>query len=281
MAVETLKEKPSLAGVFARAALSRGRSGSTLPDRSLRQEGVAVDRGNLVDYQRLCGWDVSDVLPHTYPHVLGFPLQAALMGGQGFPLPLMGLVHVENVITVHRTLTTSDSLDITVRAADLRPHAKGRQVDLLTDVTVDGHLVWEGRSTYLARGKGDPAAESGSRPPGIPNGFAAAQWRLGADLGRRYAAVSGDVNPIHLFGVTAKAMGFKAAIAHGMWSYARVLAALGSAARGPATSHVWFRKPILLPSQVQLVVGDEGEKSVAALRSARNTDIDHLVLTVG
>jgi hypothetical protein len=44
---------------------------------------------------------------------------------------------------------------------------------------------------------------------------------------------------------------------------------------------VWFRKPILLPSQVQLVVGDEGEKSVAALLSARNTDIDHLVLTVG
>ena len=49
MAVETLKERPSLAGVFARAALSRGRSGSTLPDRSLRQEGVAVDRGNLVE----------------------------------------------------------------------------------------------------------------------------------------------------------------------------------------------------------------------------------------
>lgn len=281
MAVETLGSTPKLARVFARAALSRRHSGSTLPDRTLRLEDVVVDRTNLVDYQRLCGWDVSDLLPQTYPHVLGFPLQAALMGGEGFPLPLMGLVHVENVITVHRTLTAADDLDITVRAEDLRPHAKGRQVDLVTEVTVGGDVVWEGRSTYLSRGKGDPEASRGSQPPGIPTGFPVAEWRLGSNLGRRYAAVSGDVNPIHLFGLTAKAMGFRAAIAHGMWSYARVLAGLGAVAQGPTTSQVWFRKPIFLPSTVQLVVDAAGPEVVAGLRAARNTETNHLVLTLG
>ena len=51
------------------------------------------------------------------------------------------------------------------------------------------------------------------------------EWRLPGDLGRRYAAVSGDRNPIHLYALTAKAFGFPRQIAHGMWSKARCLAA--------------------------------------------------------
>ncbi len=50
-------------------------------------------------------------------------------------------------------------------------------------------------------------------------------WRLPGDLGRRYAAVSGDHNPIHLYPLTAKALGFPRQIAHGMWSKARCVAA--------------------------------------------------------
>ena len=49
---------------------------------------------------------------------------------------------------------------------------------------------------------------------------------LAKDLGRRYAAISGDYNPIHLGALSAKLFGFKQAIAHGMWSKARCLAAL-------------------------------------------------------
>ena len=51
-------------------------------------------------------------------------------------------------------------------------------------------------------------------------------WRLPADLGRRYAAVSGDHNPIHLYPLTAKAFGFPRQIAHGMWTKARCVAAM-------------------------------------------------------
>lgn len=149
---------------------------------------------------------------------------------------MVGLVHVENEITVHRALTADDLLEITVHADNLAPHAKGRTVQLVTEVDVDGARVWEGRSTYLARGKGETDAPSGDRPPAMPSGFPAAQWSLAADLGREYAAVSGDVNPIHLSALTAKATGFPKAIAHGMWSYARVMAALGRHASGPVTS---------------------------------------------
>ena len=277
---ETFSSAPSLAKVFVRAAMAGKKSGSTLPTSELVLAGDAIDRAHLMDYQRLCGFGVDDVLPHTYPHILGFPLQAELMARKAFPLPLVGLVHVENTITVRRTLTADDVLDVAVHAEALREHPKGRRVDLVTEVTVAGESVWSGRSTYLARGRGNPDAERGAEAPAIPTGVAAAQWSLPGDLGRQYAAVSGDVNPIHLHALSAKAMGFPRAIAHGMWTSARVLAALGRTVNGPSTSHVWFKKPVLLPGRVDFVVDRTQSPVVAGLRAARKPETEHLVLTL-
>jgi acyl dehydratase len=289
--VETLHRPPSLASTFVRAALTgRGKSGrGELPETALELSELQVARDHLASYQQVCGWAVGDVLPHTYPHVLGFPLQAALMARREFPLALAGLVHIENAVTVHRRLTAADPLTVTVHAERLRPHPKGTAVDLVTAVDSDGTRVWDGRSTYLARGRpvgGQPQSDDGPAEPSVPmpTGEPAARWRLPADLGRTYASVSGDVNPIHLYPITARAMGFPRAIAHGMWTYARTLAALGPAVDGPATSRVWFRKPVLLPATVELLVDTSEARTdeqvlIAGLRSARKPEIEHLVLT--
>jgi len=278
--VETLRQPPSLPGLYARAALTaRGRSGhGPLPARALRLTGVRVDRGRLLRYQQLCGFPVGDVLPHTWPQVLGLPLQVELMARRDFPLALPGLVHLENAITVHRPLSAEQVLDLTVRAEDLREHAKGLLVDLVTEVEVAGEQVWTGRSTYLRKGGSHDVAPPAAAPE-APAGEPAAVWRLPGDTGRRYAAVSGDVNPIHLHPLTARAMGFPRAIAHGMDSAARVLAALGPATSGASRSHVWFRKPLLLPGTVSLTVDRRaGGEVVAGLRS-RDGHKEHLVLS--
>lgn len=278
---EVLSEAPSLATTFAKAVVTglRKDTRAPLPDTTVQLQ-VDVEREHLATYQQICGWSVSDVLPHTYPHVLGFPLQATLMARTDFPLPLAGLVHVENTITVHERLTADDELVISVHAEDLRPHPKGTAVDLVTLVDSGDTRVWEGRSTYLARGKSNPEAAASS-PPALPSGTPAARWRVAEDLGRTYAGVSGDINPIHLYGITAKAMGFPRAIAHGMWTYARTLAALGPAVDGPSTSQVWFKKPVLLPGAVELVVDRNEGGFTAGLRSAKKHEIEHLVLTLG
>jgi acyl dehydratase len=275
--VEVLAAAPSLPRLYARAALtSRGRDGS-LPPTALRLESAAVDRDRLLRYQRLCGFAVGDTLPHTFPHVLGFPLQMELMSRRDFPLALPGLVHLENTITVHRALSAAEALDIAVRAEGLRAHPKGMLVDLVTDVEVAGERVWSGRSTYLRRGEPHPQATAPAASPPLPGGDPAALWRLPEGLGRAYAAVSGDVNPIHLHALTARAMGFPRAIAHGMWTCARVLATLGPRTGGPSTSQVWFRKPVMLPSTVELTVESTGAGVVAGLRGARG-GTEHLVL---
>ncbi|GAA3614429.1 MaoC/PaaZ C-terminal domain-containing protein [Marihabitans asiaticum] len=285
MAVETLTETPSLLPVFVKSALGGKKKGDSLPQTSYRLADQVVDRQHLQDYQRLCGFAADDTLPHTYPHILGFPLQMQLMSREDFPLPLVGLVHVENEITVRRRLTAEDVLDITVSAENLAPHPKGTTVQIVTVAEVSGEQVWEGRSTYLARGKGDPDAARGSMPdlPEVSPGQGAAIWSLPKDFGRQYAKISGDVNPIHMSGLTAKAMGFPAAIAHGMWTYARCVATLGPAASGPSSSHVWFKKPVLLPGKVELVV-EPGDPTLLGLRkpvrSSADRVVEHLVLTV-
>ena len=129
---------------------------------------------------------------------------------------------------------SSEPVSFTVRAADLRPHPAGRQLDLLAEVTVGDEPVWQGRSSYLRREKsvvvGVGAAERAASCP------SRRVWSRGSaclgDTGRRYAAVSGDRNPIHLHPLAARAFGFSSAIAHGMWLKARTLAALSGQAAG-------------------------------------------------
>ena len=280
--VRLLHEPPSLPRLFVKAALTAKGRGGDLADVTMRRQGVEVDRASLLAYQHLCGFAGGDVLPHTYPHVLGFPLQLELMADRGFPLPLPGLVHLENTITVHRRVTADDVLDLEVRAEDLRGHPKGRLVDLVTTVEVAGEPVWEGRSTYLRRGGGSADAARPSPAPELPDlpaRPAAGVIRVPERQGRAYAAVAGDVNPIHLHALTAKAMGFPRAIAHGMWTYARALSVLGPATAGSSRSHVWFGKPVLLPSTVELVVDDRSDPAVVALRSRNHPTRTHLTVT--
>ncbi len=281
MAVETLPSVPSTAPLLARAALTaRGRRGGEVPERTLRVEDVRIDRHRLAAYQRLTGLDVSDTVPQPYPWVLAFPVQTALMTRPDFPLALPGLVHLENRVTTHRTMEVTEPLTLDVTAGALHPHRRGRTLDVRLEARVGDELVWKCDSVYLSRGRGEDDAPRGEAPPALPDRPAAGVWRLPEGLGRDYAAVSGDVNPIHLHPLSARAMGFPRHIAHGMWTYARTLASLGRGSLGPSRSRVWFTKPVFLPSTVELVV-DRGEDHVlAGLRSRKDPSTTHVVVTL-
>ncbi|HHV21662.1 MAG TPA: hypothetical protein GXZ30_09070 [Propionibacterium sp.] len=276
-----LAAPPTVFREFLRGTLRtplRRRTAGTLPDTVLRLPRARIDRAELFAYQKLTGFTPNDLLPPTYPHLLGFPLQTRLMAATDFPLPLAGLVHIANEIDQRDQLFAHDTPDVTVRADNLRTHPKGTTVDLITEVEALGAVAWSSRSTYLHRGWSTEGADPGPPPPDVPTAPPSARWPLAADLGRRYAAISGDVNPIHLHPWAARAFGFPRTIAHGMWSLARTLAAFGQDARGRHTSRVWFRKPILLPTTVAFV-RDPGAP-VAAVVSGKERERVHLVVEV-
>jgi hypothetical protein len=257
--VRELDGPPNLAALFGRAALAsvlpRRQRKPVLPTTGLARSGVRVDRAHLAAYDRVCGFRLADELPLTYPHVLLFGLQVALMTADDFPFPLIGLVHVANRISRARPVPVDAPLVLRTRAEHLRPHERGSQFDMVSEALVDGAPVWTETSTYLRRdgGAGGGHRDRDQRAPRRPD----AVWRIPRDIGRRYADVSGDHNPIHLHPLTARLFGFRRAIAHGMWSLARCLAFFEGRLPGACTVDARFKLPILLPATVAMTARDD------------------------
>jgi len=298
MSARTLESSPSILPLYARAAapMVPGASllpfipggGKEIPEIELTLPRVHAGAEQVAAYARVCGFTLRDHLPPTYPHVLAFPLHMAVMAEGSFPFGAVGLVHVENQIIQHRRIGLDEELTIKVKPTKLAPHSKGRTFSLQTKVKAGNRIVWESTSTMLRRGGGNGAAPAKTpdtdanqvskqiageldshRGPGLEELAASAEWKLGGDLGRRYAAVSGDRNPIHMHAWTAKPLGFPRAIAHGMWTKARCLATLESRLPDAFQVDVRFRKPILLPSRVEFASTSQGDEIKFAVRDAK------------
>jgi acyl dehydratase len=309
----TLSGAPRILPLYARAAapMLPGASllpfvpgrGKEIPELELELTGVRAKPADVAAYASVCGFALRDHLPPTYPHVLAFPLHLAVMADGSFPFGAVGLVHLENRIEQRRPVSIGEELALRVRPTQLQPHPKGQTFSLLTEALADEELVWQSESTMLRRGKSAPTTPTPTPTPTVEvavppaireeirpqegGGFAvlaedapaAAEWRLGGDLGRRYAAVSGDRNPIHMHSLTAKPLGFPAAIAHGMWTKARCLAALESRLPDAFAVEIRFRKPILLPARVELANAVDGDRILFSVRDAkrRTPHLDGLV----
>jgi MaoC dehydratase-like protein len=279
MATRTLDSPPSILPLYARVAapLIPGASllpfipgrGGEIPEIELTLAGARPEPGAVAAYARACGFALRDHLPPTYPHVLAFPLQMAVMADGRFPFGAIGLVHIENRIVQHRRLGLDEELKLKVRPTRLEANPRGKTFTLVTEAWTGSQKAWEEISTMLRRGGGNGASvERAPRREDVelsPCG----EWRLGGDLGRRYAAVSGDRNPIHMHSLTAKPLGFPRAIAHGMWTKARSLAALESRLPDAFAVEVRFRKPILLPGTVEFLSGEQGDEQLFAVRDAK------------
>ncbi|WP_427131737.1 MaoC family dehydratase [Pseudarthrobacter sp. S9] len=261
-----LGEMPSLSKLYVNAAATAARrrvlgthGGTELPDASHEVRGVKADVANLTAYQHLIGETASDVLPAGFIHALAFPLSMSVMNRDDFPLSLLGTIHLTNTVVQSAPVRFTEALDIRAGVEILRGHRAGTQFDVVAEVRAAGEeaIRWRGVSTYLAKGVFLPGIDKPSAPS-TPATFSApdptALWQLGVDTGRAYAAVSGDFNPIHLSVLTAKALGMRRSIAHGMYLASRALADVG-AAKGDAFSwDVAFEAPVFLPARVALEI---------------------------
>lgn len=250
------QDPPGLLSQYSRALLARGghKKTGTLPALEVWQTGVRPAAGRVDAYARVCGFPAPNgVLPLTYPHILAFPLHMELMLHRDFPLPLMGLVHISNRIVQHRAIRLQEKLDIHCCFSELRTTRKGTEFSIRTEISCAGEVLWESVSTNLHRNK-SPRSASPRPAVSVKTSFPHQEnWQLSSDLGRRYARVSGDSNPIHLFALSARLFGFPRHIAHGMWCKARAAATLAPLLqREHCELMVDFRLPVFLPGQVTL-----------------------------
>lgn len=255
-----LASAPSLPRLYAQAVLGPiiPGGGEELPDRKVVLTGSPVEEERVASYCRVCGFRMRSEVPGTYPHLLAFPLHLCLMTDRSFPFSVLGLVHIANRIEVLAPIPIGSSLDLSVHAEDLRPHRRGQQFDLVSEATLDGQLAWRSRSTYLSRG-GDGDGASGSDEKRDEDLEITAEWRVPGDIGRRYAAISGDRNPIHMHPLSARLFGFPTAIAHGMWTKARCLAAFEGRTQETYEIEADFGSPLRIPGRARFLSGRRGD----------------------
>jgi len=284
MAVIELDSSPSVLDVYSRAVLSAlpvvGAKGGTLPDDTLVLRGLRVDPDNLAEYAKVCGLTFGDTLPLTYPFMLTFPVVMKLMVSKGFPFAAVGSVHAENVIEQQRPISVTEPLDVRVRAENMREHRKGVLVDVVSEVAVGREQVWRQTSTFLHQQRTSLAGQPRQDPPKeeIPP-VPTSTLRVDQKVISRYAAVSGDRNPIHVSTLGAKAFGFPKTIAHGMWSAAAALRAVEGKVPGAVTYAVKFGKPVLLPATVNLYARRDADGWDLSLRHPKKL-YPHLTATL-
>jgi acyl dehydratase len=271
---------PSAYRYFPRAVFGRRAAlvpeGRSVPRLEATVEAVRARAGHLARYREVCGFAGGETLPITYPHVLAMPIHVALLTHPKFVVRLMGLIHVANEIHQARPMPADGSYRIRSWIEGHRDGDRGHEFDLYTEFDDATGIAWHEKSTLLARraaGRGQAARSARQtlryEKPQDSDAPAVAEIGASRSVGRRYGWLSGDLNPIHLGDRGARLFGFERAVAHGMWSMARALAALGP---GPLTPpvrvHVEFKLPLFLPSTARLEHWPRDGRHVFVLKDA-------------
>lgn len=229
--------------------------GEALPTLSNRIAEVGLDSKRLQKMHALCEIPQDGVLPPTALHILAAPLHIALLTDARFPIKAMGIVHASNEIRCLRPVEPAALVKMSCRIGETRWKPKGLEFDLLTQALMDGETVWEEVTTIFSRVSDDVAkAAAAERRPSNPDPIwddaEEVVWSLPGNLGRSYAAIAGDRNPIHMYRWTAKLFGFSRPIIHGMYLLARALGALEVSGHG-TRNQITFKRPVPLPGRVR------------------------------
>lgn len=237
-----------------------------LPQVEYVVDSFQVDQQHLKSYNEVCGFKNNGYIPAMYLAVLSQSLQMHMMTSELFPFAILGLVHIRNTVKQSRKIGTKEQLSLSCKFGELKPHEKGIQFDFLTTAKVGNDVVMEGVTTYLVRQKTTSAVSDKNKDEvRTPQYELQTSWNISENTGRRYALISGDFNLIHIHAITAKAFGFKQAIAHGMWSKARALASL--TLPDAYEADVSFKLPIYLPSTVELLTESLQDETTFLIRN--------------
>lgn len=244
---------PALPGgvpLLLRALFKRSGSAGPTPTSEFLAPDLAP--ATLAGYNALFGF-VPDALPLAYYYPLVQRAHLATMLSPAFPFRLLGMIHAENALQEERRPDLQAPLLIATETGIEAPTAQGAQYCTLKSRAVqEGVTVFTCTSRYLAKRARQPR-DGAPRTLEEETMPALAAWNLERDTGRRYAAVSGDWNPIHLWPWSARLLGLPSPIIHGMHTVAAACAQLERAAAGRVTAlSARFKAPIALGSRVQM-----------------------------
>ena len=224
------------------------------------------------DYVRHVGGDPSwyrGVLPpHMFPQ-WSFPLLARALAH--LPYPTTRIVNAGCRIEAHAPLPAGEPLHVKVRLESIEDDGRKALIvqRIVTGTAKSPEAVVAELRAIVPLAKRDGASKKPeSLRHTVPlDAKEIAFLRLRATAGRDFAALSGDVNPIHWFPPAARAAGFRGCILHGFGTLARTIEALNRRVfagdpRALSAIDVRFVRPLVLPASVGVYVTRGGEAFV-------------------
>lgn len=260
-------EVPSIATSYF-AILTRKRRGlsssDAMPHITRDAGGLVLDPAWLAAYRQCVGLPPDGVLPPLALQLAAAPLHLSLLADARFPFPALGLVHVSQRITQYAKVPDGARFSLSCSTEPATPSPRGMRFLLVTQTRIDGRLVQRAETLALAPSGGNAAR---TKPEAVPEPVRAprivADLEMPESIGRRYAAIAGDLNPIHQHALLAKPFGFSRAIVHGTYTLGRALAVSGLPAREAFVLDARFRRPVSLPSEVRVqAYSDDGVERV-------------------
>ena len=213
---------------------------------------INYSKKKLTRFNNFVEWKNSEIAP-TFPYALSTPFQLAIVTHKNFPFAPFGLVHKKEVIEVISPLKEGQ-WQMQAVVDSYRKVDGGYEVDFITTLYINGELAWKSTSTAFKK--------YGSRSKKIKRHkeqriISDIKWNIPNWHGLKYGLISLNIDPIHISNPTARLMGHKSAIMHGMWTVARGLSSYSKLSY-PCTITCKFISPIYLPSQVQYLEHETG-----------------------
>lgn len=206
---------------------------------------IQVNPKVIAKYNKLVAWDKKEIHP-CLPYALMTKIQISIVANKKFPFSPFGLIHKYEKIEVLKELKIGNWI-MRSRIPIIRKVNNGYEIDIISDLFINGELCWRSTTTAFKRTKNGLNKEAINREE--IKSFS--QVYLDKNLGRKYALFSNNFDLIHISDLTAKMLGHKKAIIHGMWTVARSLSEM-QLNNYPLTMNFKFISPIHMDSKIKI-----------------------------
>jgi NAD(P)-dependent dehydrogenase (short-subunit alcohol dehydrogenase family)/acyl dehydratase/putative sterol carrier protein len=175
---------------------------------------------------------------------------------------MLRLVHGEQEFEFLAPIQAGDKLKPKATITSIEDKSSGQLMQLAIEFLKGSTVVAKARTGIFIRGDKKGEKGAAAAPEAKPSPLYKSDMKVAADQAKRYAAASGDTNPIHLDPDIAQAAGLKACILHGLCTMAFATKAIvDQSLKGDSSGlkriSVRFSKPVYMGETVSTVVWEK------------------------
>lgn len=218
---------------------------------------IQLDPDWLAHYRELIGLPADEpaVLPPLALQVAAAPLHLEILSDADFPFSSRRLVHLAQRIDQSSPVMPGAALQLDAFTGRSRSTDGGTHFEIVTEARRSGRLVWRSIATIVARDRRADAVDTRASAAALAL-QAGPGWRrlepieVDSGLGKRYAVLAVDWNPLQRWPWLARRLGFEHGGIGGTWTLGRALAQAGWPDHEAYSLQARFAQPLEPPASI-------------------------------